>query len=373
MQTQDHASLAAQRQSHQLAFAAGTADIQIGSLAGLPWTAHDLRQLTGTEPHVVQRFDKGLTAIVYRLDDGTRHWTLKQARVPSLVKNPDGETSFLNEVQRRADLTRLKQQPGGDVRWQAVVDTQYASFRQGLILSPWIEGELVSHWGERQIAQLLDAGCALWCEGLFEWDFSPGNMLDDGRQLRLFDFGYMYAFDPRRHFNTAGRGDDQPMFHPAERFETRAFSGWLLKLQTAGGEDAALAAFRLEKAIALAAYRKMRAQIAAQGATTPVLDWLEGICARWSAALQGGIEQLFLVEQWRSHLLDVDDDLSGQSCTPLTLARVDWLLQAVQRHHRELLEGGGLFWGDEHKAPNMLVADLRAKRELAERYQLPGS
>ncbi|MCM5682277.1 hypothetical protein M8A51_22335 [Schlegelella sp. S2-27] len=370
MQTSDASSLSAQRQARQLAFAASGDDIEIGSLAGLPWSADELRALTGGEPQVVQRFDRGLTAIVYRLSDGRRHWTLKQARVPSLVKNVDGQTSFLNEVQRRADLTRLKQRPGGAQRWSAIVDTQYASFRQGLIVSPWLEGELATHWGERQIAQLLDAACTLWCEGLFEWDYSPGNLLDDGRQVRLFDFGYMYAFDPLRHFNTAGRGNDTPMFHPAERFETRAYSGWLLALQARQGEAAALAAFRLEKELALDAYRRMRARIAAAGANADVLGWLDGMTARWSDALRSGIEPLFLAEQWRSHLLDVDDDLSGQSCTPLTLQRLDWLQHTLQHHHAELCAAGGLFWGDEHKTPPQLSGELHARRGLAQRYQL---
>ena len=370
MQAPDPLSLSAQRQARQLAFAASGDDLAIGSLAGLPWSADELRALTGREPHVVQRFDRGLTAIVYRLNDGERHWTLKQARVPSLVKNADGQTSFLNEVQRRADLTRLKHALGGEVRWQAIVDTRYASYREGLILSPWIEGELVADWGERQIAQLLDVACALWCEGLFEWDYSPGNLLDDGRQVRLFDFGYMYAFDPRRHFNTAGRGDDQPMFHPAERFETRAYSGWLLALQARQGEAAALAAFRLEKEIALDAYRRMRARIAERGASTTVLGWLDGLSARWTQALRGGLEPLFLAEQWRSHLLDVDDDLSGQSCTPLTLQRIEWLLQVLAERHAELAAAGGLFWGDEHKTRCTLLDDMSTKRDLAQRYQL---
>lgn len=370
MQSISSTSLAAQRQARQLAFSAGTADIQIGTLDGLPWSAADLRALTGREPGVVQRFDRGLTAIVYRLSDGARHWTLKQARVPSLVKNVDGETSFLNEVQRRADLARLKRQPSGEARWQAIVDTQYASFRQGLILSPWIDGELVCEWGERQISQLLDTACALWCEGLFEWDFSPGNMLDDGRQVRLFDFGYMYAFDPLRHFNTAGCGTDQPMFHPAERFETRAFSGWLLGVQQQRGEAGALAAFRLEKEIALDAYRRMRERIASRGAQAHVLAWLDGIVAGWTQALRGGIEPLFLAEQWRSHLLDVDDDLSGQSCTPLTLQRLEWLLEALRDHHAGLAAAGGLFWGDELKTAGELLHEMHARRERAQRYQL---
>ena len=47
--------------------------------------------------------DDGLTARVYRVQLAGRDWALKVARRP-VVQNPDGQTSFLNELQRRRDL-----------------------------------------------------------------------------------------------------------------------------------------------------------------------------------------------------------------------------------------------------------------------------
>ncbi len=55
-----------------------------------------------------------------------------------------------------------------------------------------------------------------------EWDLCSGNLLVDRQeQLWLFDFGYMYPFDPLREFNSNGLAD--PLFHFVERFETRFF------------------------------------------------------------------------------------------------------------------------------------------------------
>lgn len=358
------------RQARQLEFTAGDEPLVVGTPQGLPWPAASLAALKGDEPAVVQRIEGGLTARVFRLRGHGQDWTLKRARDQALVRNVDGQTSFLNEVQRRADLQALKAQPGGTERWAALVDTRYASFREGIILSPWIEGQHIEHWGERQLVQLLRTACALWCEGLFEWDLCPGNILDDGQQLRLFDFGYMYRFDPLRHFNSAGTGADEPLFHPAERFETRNYSGVLLNMAHADGQDAALAAFRLEKAIALEAYRRMRSEIATRGATPVVLGWLDHIIQRWASALQGSAESLYWAEGWRSHRLDLDDDLRGRTCTPMTLRRVDWLLDALQRQHPALLDAGAFFWGDEHKARSDLVDELALQREQARRWQV---
>ncbi len=361
--------LEALRHAQQLAFAAGTAPLVVGSLDGLPWTLPQLQGLQQGDAGVEMMLDSGLTARVYRLRAGGRSWTLKRARPRALVNNVDGQTSFLNEVQRRADFERLKRQPGGEQRWQGIADTAYASFRDGVMLSPWIDGEHVDEWDERRLAQVLELACDLWLEGLFEWDLCRGNILDDGRQLRLFDFGYMYRFDPLRQFSSAGRGDDVTLFHPAERFESRCFCAVLLELEQRRGRDAALAAFRLEKSLALQAYRRLRSRVAARGATAAVLAWLDGLTTRWQQALTGGLDGLYLAENWRSHVLDLDDDLRGQTCTPMTLRRADWLLSTLRDHEDALRAHGALFWGDEDRSAQALRERYGASRRQAAAHQ----
>ncbi|HHQ4568861.1 TPA: hypothetical protein ACSP2E_004254, partial [Aeromonas hydrophila] len=46
-------------------------------------------------------------------------------------------------------------------------------------------------------------------------------------------------------------------------------------------------------------------------------------------------------DMYRSHRLDIADDLSGKSCGPLTLRRLDWLQQAVTEHFAELVDNLG--------------------------------
>jgi hypothetical protein len=365
-------SLEAARQAAQLAFAASGADIECGSVGALPWPLELLAGPGAGSLPVLQRIDDGLTAVVYRLRGQSHDWTLKRARAQALVHNVDGQTSFLNEVQRRRDIEALKRRPDGGPRWSGLVDTRYAAYRAGVILSPWIEGEPVRTWDERRLQQLFDTVCSLWTEGLFEWDLSPGNLLDDGHQLKLFDFGYMYCFDPLRHFNSAGRGNDQPLFHPAERFETRNFFGMLLDIEDRLGMDEALAAFRLEKQIALQAYDRMRAEAAARAASAAVLEWLALILQRWRQGLTAGAgEGLYRVEAWRSHVLDLADDLHGRSCTAGTLRRADWLLKCIEQDFSHLRRCGGLFWGDESLGRGELRAKYQWQRKQALGFQRP--
>jgi hypothetical protein len=364
------ASLETRRQAAQLAFLASGAELEVGLADRCPLPIDVLAATTGSEPHVVQAFGGGLTARVYRLRAGGRDWTLKLARQPCLVSNVDGQTSFLNEIQRRADFERLKAQPGGRERFVAIVDTTYASLQRGVLLSPWIDGEPVRDWDERRIRQVLEAATTCAAAGLFEWDLCPGNVLDDGQQIRLFDFGYMYGFDPLCQLNSAGQGLDMPLFHPVERFETRNYFAWLLQQELSLGRDAALAAFTLEKRIAIEAYQRLRTDLAKRGAIAEVLALYDGLIARWTRSLATDPAALFLAEGWRSHMLDLDDDLRGQTCTPTTLARTDWLLEALQHHHDALLAHDAFFWHDRGRTRDELIAEYRSRREQAQGFQV---
>ncbi len=88
--------------------------------------------------------------------------------------------------------------------------------------SPRIDGEPIHQLTPPLIAQLFTTLEACEEQGLMEWDLCSGNLLVDRQeQLWLFDFGYMYPFDPLREFNSNGLAD--PLFHFVERFETRFF------------------------------------------------------------------------------------------------------------------------------------------------------
>ncbi|MCQ4306411.1 hypothetical protein NA645_00230 [Pseudomonas stutzeri] len=354
------------RQQAQLAFVASGAELEIGRPEDCPLPPSILAVTDGREAYVSRELSGGLTAHVYRIEAQGQSWTLKRARERCLVQNADGQTSFLNEVQRRADLQALKARPELAERLGGIVDTCYASFRRGVLLSPWIEGEQVAEWDETRLGDLFDTVITLASHGLFEWDLCPGNVLDDGR-IRLFDFGYMYRFDPLREFNSDGLA--APGFHPVERFETRQFFAWLLEQEQAGG-NRALAAFRLEKSIALDRYLRWHAELKRQGADTVVLDRIGEIIRTWQTALVGSAEALYLREAWRSHRLDLADDLDGQTCTPLTLQRLAWLRDTAAARYFDLVACGALAI-ERAEGRNELLDQLDRAEAQAIGWQVP--
>lgn len=360
-------SLDAVRHAAQTAFVQSDPDLVFGTSGwiALPDDLCAAAQDTGNPVWL----DGGLTARVrqVRRDDGAV--ALKMARARCLVQNQDGELSFVNELLRRSELLELAQRgravPG-------VTPTLFASLRGAVIVSPWIDGGSVGHWGERQLAQFFETGKALLLAGFFEWDFSPGNMLDDGRQLWLFDFGYMYRLDPLRQINTAGNGTSHPQFHLAERFESRNFFAHLLIAEEQLGIDQALKQFRLEKEIALETYRELVTELAARGATATVLEHLGGIGSEWQTALRGDLAGLYLREGWRSHEADLEDDLRGRSCSPMTLRRLRWLQERVESDYAALLGGGALRANSADSTPGALSKRLHLQYAMAMEHQLQG-
>ena len=358
------------RQQAQLAFVNSGEELIVGTVDHCPLPPDVLVALELDSPLVVEHFAGGLTARVLHLCIEGKHYTLKQKRHEALVRNIDGETSFLNEVQRRADFMALKADPAWSGRFEHIVPTLYADYRRGIILSPWLEGKPLDRFDGEIFRQILSTAIACEEAGLMEWDLCPGNIIDDSGFVWLFDFGYMYQFDPLCEFNSNGLTD--PLFHACERFETRNFFGWLLRHSQAMDTAAQLALYRELKEVALEVYQQKLAWLQSQNASPAVLAWVLSFINRWQQALQDpdALQSLFEVENFRSQVLDIEDDLHGKSCSRFTLQRLDFVEQCIRSRFVALQEGGALFYDNAGKSQTELLTLYAQKRRLAQQYQL---
>ncbi|HFS0579053.1 TPA: AarF/UbiB family protein [Klebsiella pneumoniae] len=357
------------RQQQQQAFDRSGEPLIVGNVSHCPLPPETLAVLGPDSPYVVQVYGSGLTGEVYRLRIAGKEYNLKKRRAVAGVANLNGQLSFLNEVQRRQALQQLKDDPVTAPRFTHIVPTLYADYRLGILLSPWIDGEPIHQLTPPLIAQLFTTLEACEEQGLMEWDLCSGNLLVDRQeQLWLFDFGYMYPFDPLREFNSNGLAD--PLFHFVERFETRFFFSWLMtRLPDA---EQQLAQYREMKRLAVESYRRKLVWLRARRADPLVLAHFQQLTARWESALgdSAALSRLFAVEAFRSHVLDIEDDLHGQSCTLLTLQRIDWVINQLEQHYRFIADEGGLFYDNEGKSQQALLNSYAQKRQQAQQYLL---
>jgi len=358
------------RQQAQLRFQQGEQNIVVGKIENCPLPPEELASLDLNSPYVVEVFDDGLTATVIHLAINGRHYNLKRRRAEARVKNIDGETSFLNEVQRRQDLQALKDKASTAAAFKHIVTTLYADYRLGFILSPWIDGKPLCSFSREIFRQIFDTMFALEQVGLMEWDLCPGNILYDGRQIYLFDFGYMYRFDPLEHYNSDGLAS--PAFHAVERLETRNVFGYLLRYQDVMTANDQLALYRELKEVGLDIYTQKLIWLKQNFAHPNIIHWQTEIIERWEYALDNerSLKNLFIAESFRSHCLDIQDDISGKSCTPMTLKRIDKVITMAATVYLQLQNNGALLFDNATLDQLALIKKYQDYRHLAQQYQL---
>ncbi|SIO96577.1 phosphotransferase [Vibrio spartinae] len=357
------------RHEKQQQFEESDANLIVGNIEKCPISPQQLALTTSDSPYVVQTFNSGLTAEVYRIRLNGKDYTLKKKRPVARVQNLDGQFSFLNEVQRRSYFQQIKDAPQTSDAFRCIVETIYADYRLGIILSDWIEGEPVTKLTPSLLSQLFSTLTECEKVGLFEWDLCAGNLLVDSNQkLWLFDFGYMYEFDPLTEFNSDGT--NAPLFQFCERFETRFFSGWLLEQGCSHRQS--IEVFRNVKQAAVNVLAEKKSWLQRHRADRAISHFAEALREQYLTALESdaSLENLFTVEMFRSHVLDIEDDLDGKSCTSTTIKRVNTVLEMIENFYPLLQEQDALFFHNEGKSKEQLINSYQKKLSLVKQYQL---
>lgn len=361
-------SKSAIRRMNQLSFLNSKEEIEVGSKEDLPLPVEVLKKIDQDSPWVEKVF-QGLTTIVYKIKIDGKYYALKKKREKILVQGVDGQTSFLNEIQRRKDFESLKK-TALELN-EIIVETSYASLNHGFILLPWIRGQHISQLNKDIYENLFYSLYCMECNGFFEWDLSWGNMLlVNGSQIKLFDFGYTYLYNPLLEYNSLGK--EKPVFHGVERFESRMFMTYLIDQEEKILEDKVLDEYKVEKEVALKYYIKKLRWLEKHRADDDIIAWTKGIIKLWEWGLRDNdsLKELYILESFRSYVVDVSADISGKSCSPMTIKKVNRVLELLNNEYDLLKENKGLFWGDELLSKQNLIDKYRRSKSRAEKYQL---
>lgn len=357
------------RRKNQMMLLKNNYELQVGSLLEFPLTLEEVKAIDEHSRYVVSVNQSGLSAIVYQIKVQGRMYNIKKRREEILVQNIDGQTSFINEVQRRYEFEQLRKQ--NDVLRKGIVQTIYASIKHGVIVSEWIEGEHPRHFSKHLVHQLFELLFNMEIHSIFEWDVSLGNILvDEHQQIKLYDFGYCYHYNPLKMYNPDGL--ESPLFHMVERFESRTYMQYLLELSLTQGSDALYEAYRQEKEEAIHIYERKVAYLKKHQGLHEIINLYQGFILRWKDALRN---QKLLIKQYqldafRSYKIEIHDDLSGKTCTPYTLMKVDEMLRLLEEQYEFLKENEAFIWGDETKTKQELIAHYQEERKKIQQYQV---
>lgn len=357
------------RREKQIEFLKSKNNIIVGSLEKLPLPISDIENIDKSSPYVKEVFSDGLTAIVYKLEINGKLYNLKKKRGEILVQNVDGQTSFLNEVQRRRDFERIREYDS--IIDQGIIKTHYANLNKGLIFSEWIDGGHLKKYNAFILEQLFTLLHHIEIHGIMEWDLCSGNiLLNNKNQVKLFDFGYTYTFNPLKEYNSDGLKN--PVFHSVERFETRSFFQYLLTLEKKEGLKNALESYKNEKVVAIKVYQKKLKWLEENIAATYILDFYKDLVEKWQIAIscEESLYQMYQLEAIRSYVLELHDDIGGKSCTIQTLDKANRVLEIIRENHDFLKAYDGYLWEDKDLPQIKLIEKYKKMKEKVIEYQL---
>lgn len=357
------------RQQSQLAFMDSQQDIVVGDINNFPLSIEELKAIDRNANTVSQYIGGGLTSEIFKLQVNGQFYTLKKKRERCLVSNIDGQTSFLNEVQRRADFALAKRNnPDG---LESIIDTIYASLKDEIILSPWIEGDEVQGYSEALFENLFSTLFNMEKSGIFEYDLCNGNILvRPSDKVKFFDFGYAYQFNPLTEFNPDGK--ERPDLHMAERFETRTFMQHLCDIEQVIDKPRALDLYRIEKEILLKYYKQKRSWLLDNSADTKVVEQVSHYIKLWQRALMSAesLEKLYSLDQFRSFLLDLEDDVSGKSCNSDTITKGEKVVKALEHNYQFLKENDAFLAEDKVLNQQAMLDKYTYYLTLSKKHQL---
>lgn len=351
------------RRQKQVAFLESDQNIIIGSLVDFPLRIEDVLAMTEDSPFVVQKIESGLTSLNYNIQVQGNKYNIKVKRQKILVSNLDGQTSFLNEIQRRYELEEIrKTNPMLD---KGIVKTIYANLHEGIIISNFIDGVHPENYEERDLENFFNVLFHLDTNGFFEWDLCKGNIMKEGSQFILFDFGYMYRFNPLKEFNSEGL--NAPNFHPIERFETRHYLHVLRDLE----ESVSKGKYRVLKRLTKDYFNRKVEFLLDHNADEVVIKHYQSLIQHLGNILMDNraLEVHYISDMYRATALDIEDDISGKSCTKYTLEKVAYMKKLIQNEYT-LLSSNNVFLHEDRLSQSDLLNRYQDLEKLVYTYML---
>jgi len=296
-------------------------NLTLGSLEPLQLTTDDLRAIG--EPHgplVEEVFPAALGIARFVIK---HHGHLYEVR---LRQAGDDTYSFLHECMIRNHLSKIP----SDIVKALVVPTLAMDYQAGYIVSEVLETTPLVPPTFTGYETFYKGLWDLERSQLFATELSAKTLAMQGDKVVMNDVAHLVPFNPLTDYNDQGLV--LPQVHMIERFEKQYLIEAWGELELKDSVQAAIENIKIAKAAMLIVYMNKQRYIQQQGGSVTITAWMTGLIDEVKKYLVGPDElwQEYMTNRYRGYVKDMVDELDQPVITPLTIKKLDFLIQYAQ-------------------------------------------
>jgi hypothetical protein len=296
-------------------------NLTLGSLEPLQLTTDDLKAIGESHGPMVEEVfppTNGIARFVIK-----HHGHLYEVR---LQQAGDDNYLFLHECMIRNHLSKI---PSVLVQ-QLVVTTLAMDYQQGYIVSEVQETTPLAPPTFTGYETFYKALWDLERSQLFATELSSKTLAMQGEQVVMMDVAHLVPFNPLTDYNDQGLV--LPQVHMIERFEKQFLIEAWGEMEIKDSVQAAIENIKIAKAAMLIVYMNKQRYIQQQGGSVTITAWMTGLIDEVKKYLVGPDElwQEYMTNRYRGYVKDMVDELDAPTITPLTIKKLDFLIQYAQ-------------------------------------------
>ncbi len=296
-------------------------NLTLGSLEPLQLTREDLTAIGESHGPVVEEVfppSNGIARFVIK-----HHGHLYDVR---LRQAGDDQHAFLHECMIRNHLVKI---PSELVK-QLVVTTLAMDYQSGYIVSEVRETTPLVPPSFTGYETLFKGLWDLERSQLFATELSNKTLAMQGDKVVMMDVAHLVPFNPLTDYNDQGLV--LPQVHMIERFEKQFLIEAWGEMEIKDSIQAAIENIKIEKAAMLIVYMSKLRYVQQQSGSVTITAWMNGLIDEVKKYLVGPDElwQEYMTNRYRGYVKDMVDELDAPTITPLTIKKLDFLIQYAQ-------------------------------------------
>lgn len=296
-------------------------NIVLGAIDDVGLTTQDIASIG--EPHGL------VVEAVLETSNGVQGFVIKHQGHLLEVRRQVGDDeqhAFLHECIIRSHIVKIP----SELVHQMIPKTLAMDWLAGFIISEHVESKPLTPLPFPLYESLFQGLWDLERSQLFASELSSRTLGVTSTHVVFKEVSHFVPFDPLTEYNEQGLVF--PASHMIERFEKHYLIEAWADLETSDSVSAVIENIKIEKAAMLIIYMSKLRYLQTHGASVTILAWMNGLIDEIKKYLAGPDElwQEYMTNRYRGYVKDLVDELDQPAITPLTLRKLDFLIQYAQ-------------------------------------------